>query len=359
MPVVPLRMIRALAHCSANDQELARPDATLACWNWALAGDFAPAGDIDVLYSYANSGDNFTGNAGPTLPELRARREGGVLGQLNLAGPPAFPGLVANGFLEGRLTAVRTAWLAVKANAYDNAKKRQIGDLNQRLTTIIAGLYGLPTSINETNIEIGMHADIDPRRKNKTIWVPGLRPDGRMGQVPNGSRPETDPEWNARRAELGLAFEHWWIRFKGGPIDIADTVDGPVVETWVNRASMRWASRGQRHEERGVWRANVSELTARHIVILTALIAGRKGTAPFVHPLVRQAWVGDATRRTCTWCDQDFTFTRRRHHCRACGHLFCADCSPRTEHVALPASENNAAAASVVRVCDTCYSGNL
>lgn len=41
------------------------------------------------------------------------------------------------------------------------------------------------------------------------------------------------------------------------------------------------------------------------------------------------AWVPDAEAPNCMNCSQKFTFTRRRHHCRACGKVFCAVCCNR------------------------------
>eukprot|EP00672_Neobodo_designis_P021308 CAMPEP_0174843130 /NCGR_PEP_ID=MMETSP1114-20130205/10325_1 /TAXON_ID=312471 /ORGANISM="Neobodo designis, Strain CCAP 1951/1" /LENGTH=157 /DNA_ID=CAMNT_0016077343 /DNA_START=24 /DNA_END=497 /DNA_ORIENTATION=+ len=37
-------------------------------------------------------------------------------------------------------------------------------------------------------------------------------------------------------------------------------------------------------------------------------------------------WVRDSDRPTCRGCRKSFTFTRRRHHCRACGDVFCSTC---------------------------------
>ncbi|KAF1327080.1 Lateral signaling target protein 2, partial [Globisporangium splendens] len=40
-------------------------------------------------------------------------------------------------------------------------------------------------------------------------------------------------------------------------------------------------------------------------------------------------WVPDAARDACLCCGKSFSiWTRRRHHCRACGELVCAECSP-------------------------------
>uniref|UniRef100_A0A667YX57 Zinc finger, FYVE domain containing 16 n=1 Tax=Myripristis murdjan TaxID=586833 RepID=A0A667YX57_9TELE len=40
-------------------------------------------------------------------------------------------------------------------------------------------------------------------------------------------------------------------------------------------------------------------------------------------------WVPDAEAPNCMKCLQRFTFTKRRHHCRACGKVYCAGCCNR------------------------------
>ncbi|XP_035509552.1 zinc finger FYVE domain-containing protein 9 [Morone saxatilis] len=42
---------------------------------------------------------------------------------------------------------------------------------------------------------------------------------------------------------------------------------------------------------------------------------------------VAPLWVPDAQAQVCMKCGVKFTFTKRRHHCRACGKVFCALCS--------------------------------
>lgn len=37
-------------------------------------------------------------------------------------------------------------------------------------------------------------------------------------------------------------------------------------------------------------------------------------------------WVPDSEAPNCMNCEQKFTFTKRRHHCRACGKVYCAGC---------------------------------
>ncbi|KAF6726407.1 Zinc finger FYVE domain-containing protein 9 [Oryzias melastigma] len=42
---------------------------------------------------------------------------------------------------------------------------------------------------------------------------------------------------------------------------------------------------------------------------------------------VAPVWVPDSEAQVCMKCGTKFTFTKRRHHCRACGKVFCALCS--------------------------------
>lgn len=62
---------------------------------------------------------------------------------------------------------------------------------------------------------------------------------------------------------------------------------------------------------------------------------------------VRDNWTPDNASNTCLICGSDFTFFRRRHHCRRCGNLVCGNCSANTARV-----DNSE---TLVRVCDTCY----
>uniref|UniRef100_A0A182JCH9 RUN and FYVE domain-containing protein 2 n=1 Tax=Anopheles atroparvus TaxID=41427 RepID=A0A182JCH9_ANOAO len=71
------------------------------------------------------------------------------------------------------------------------------------------------------------------------------------------------------------------------------------------------------------------------------------------------AWTPDKGVSKCTGCEKEFSITRRKHHCRNCGKIFCASCS---EHVsALPFGgdradhQTNGAGSKPVRVCDQCW----
>ncbi|KAH0950466.1 hypothetical protein HN011_008234 [Eciton burchellii] len=58
-------------------------------------------------------------------------------------------------------------------------------------------------------------------------------------------------------------------------------------------------------------------------------------------------WTNDRLVTQCKGCSREFNMTRRKHHCRNCGSIFCNACSDNT--MALPSSTKP------VRVCDECY----
>uniref|UniRef100_A0A8C3XJX6 Zinc finger FYVE domain-containing protein n=1 Tax=Chelydra serpentina TaxID=8475 RepID=A0A8C3XJX6_CHESE len=51
--------------------------------------------------------------------------------------------------------------------------------------------------------------------------------------------------------------------------------------------------------------------------------------APLVLGLKQPPWVPDSEAPNCMNCKVKFTFTKRRHHCRACGKVFCGVCCNR------------------------------
>ena len=61
-------------------------------------------------------------------------------------------------------------------------------------------------------------------------------------------------------------------------------------------------------------------------------------------PVTPEKWRADSEAVACEACSKRFTLTRRRHHCRSCGEVFCDDC-------ALVRALGSAPAA---RACDTC-----
>ena len=77
-----------------------------------------------------------------------------------------------------------------------------------------------------------------------------------------------------------------------------------------------------------------------------------------------EGWARDNSSSSCLCCGDAFSFTLRRHHCRACGVLCCNFCSGKTLTFKSPLDERNAAAAdqaskSPQRVCDGCFNASL
>ena len=61
--------------------------------------------------------------------------------------------------------------------------------------------------------------------------------------------------------------------------------------------------------------------------------------------------VEDRHRPTCASCDELFTYSKRRHHCRLCGDVFCHECSPNKASLPLEGTEFD----KPVRICNSCY----
>ncbi|XP_023933145.1 RUN and FYVE domain-containing protein 2 isoform X3 [Lingula anatina] len=58
-------------------------------------------------------------------------------------------------------------------------------------------------------------------------------------------------------------------------------------------------------------------------------------------------WADDAEATNCKGCTKEFSLSRRKHHCRNCGDIYCSECSDNK--MPLPSS------AKPVRVCDNCH----
>ncbi|KAH0616741.1 hypothetical protein JD844_028110 [Phrynosoma platyrhinos] len=62
---------------------------------------------------------------------------------------------------------------------------------------------------------------------------------------------------------------------------------------------------------------------------------------------LNRKWAEDNEVQNCMACGKGFSVTVRRHHCRQCGNIFCAECS--SKNALTPSSKKP------VRVCDTCF----
>ncbi|XP_059253652.1 RUN and FYVE domain-containing protein 2 [Mustela nigripes] len=58
-------------------------------------------------------------------------------------------------------------------------------------------------------------------------------------------------------------------------------------------------------------------------------------------------WLKDKEATHCKLCETEFSLSKRKHHCRNCGEIFCNACSDN--ELPLPSSPKP------VRVCDSCH----
>ena len=66
-----------------------------------------------------------------------------------------------------------------------------------------------------------------------------------------------------------------------------------------------------------------------------------------VQQVLRDAtWTDDRDVIKCRQCEKAFSVSRRKHHCRNCGDIFCSECSDNKMPLA--------SSAKPVRVCDAC-----
>ncbi|XP_055853361.1 protein RUFY3 isoform X2 [Episyrphus balteatus] len=69
------------------------------------------------------------------------------------------------------------------------------------------------------------------------------------------------------------------------------------------------------------------------------------------NPTEVSIWTPDNTATNCMACKKDFNLTRRKHHCRQCGEIFCKSCSEQT----FPLPNEHGQVGKPVRVCDNCF----
>ncbi|KAH8044473.1 hypothetical protein JL720_17081 [Aureococcus anophagefferens] len=70
-----------------------------------------------------------------------------------------------------------------------------------------------------------------------------------------------------------------------------------------------------------------------------------------------ELWVRDDTSSHCFGCEREFSFARRRHHCRRCGGLYCGGCSRNSMSLSALAMDGGPAGREE-RVCDDCWSSH-
>jgi hypothetical protein len=68
----------------------------------------------------------------------------------------------------------------------------------------------------------------------------------------------------------------------------------------------------------------------------------------------RAHWRRDLTRQSCAYCDKQFTFFERRHHCRRCGDIFCAEHTSHLLKLGADAQFTIGGSGILCKVCDNC-----
>ena len=72
-------------------------------------------------------------------------------------------------------------------------------------------------------------------------------------------------------------------------------------------------------------------------------------------------WTADDKVSHCFSCRREFTMFNRKHHCRVCGRIFCAECSnnkikiPSFIRHFIASSVGSATPSAEKRVCTVCY----
>jgi FYVE, RhoGEF and PH domain containing 1 len=104
-------------------------------------------------------------------------------------------------------------------------------------------------------------------------------------------------------------------------------------------------------EEKMEWQNALETVIAEHnktcSVRRASIILGNQVDREIIGK-VPPVWIKDQETSMCMNCTTNFTTFRRRHHCRACGHVICGKCS---SHKAPLIYNDNI----VSRVCDPCF----
>ncbi|XP_049534963.1 RUN and FYVE domain-containing protein 2 isoform X2 [Anopheles darlingi] len=66
-------------------------------------------------------------------------------------------------------------------------------------------------------------------------------------------------------------------------------------------------------------------------------------------------WTPDKIVSKCTGCEKEFSITRRKHHCRSCGKIFCSSCSEHVAPLPVAMDQQTKDGGKPVRVCDHCW----
>jgi hypothetical protein len=126
-------------------------------------------------------------------------------------------------------------------------------------------------------------------------------------------------------------FDHWWVQVEGVFIEIHPRLQD--IQLW---------RQGQDMSNSTHFTVDVAGLHQRHIDRIMQTIYPTQ-------------WQADNSVTRCTNCRTEFGMLTRRHHCRACGRIFCDACTPGRRIVSRAAVRpGSAPEAGLVRVCVNC-----
>lgn len=107
--------------------------------------------------------------------------------------------------------------------------------------------------------------------------------------------------------------------------------------------------------------SDISGMRGRVLVVRPQGVMGLVNARDHVlTPLPGAIWQPDSTTSHCRGCGTGFGLFTRKHHCRACGHIFCSNCSSHTRNVRNRLSSTGRRdGTATVRVCDRCHAAEV
>ncbi|XP_053331323.1 zinc finger FYVE domain-containing protein 16 [Spea bombifrons] len=188
------------------------------------------------------------------------------------------------------------------------------------------------------------HSDLAAPSENNTISEPPPQKTGTEGHIPNtnmvahvgGARPKQLFHQPPNKLVNKGLKEDMEEETSPGPClsnspSPADAEDTTCTNSGVLRKPSNLASNDISDEN------NVGKMGRLENETTSQSVLGQK----------EPTWVPDSEAPNCMYCKVKFTFTKRRHHCRACGKVFCSVCC--SEKCKLQYMEKEA------RVCVVCY----
>ncbi|EJD03537.1 uncharacterized protein FOMMEDRAFT_132998 [Fomitiporia mediterranea MF3/22] len=188
------------------------------------------------------------------------------------------------------------------------------------------------------------------------------------------------------KVQQSVPEERWWFKGKAELVDI-EVVFSSMREPGDERRldilhpEMSFALYADNEQSRDDWvsairGAKASLLVSLHVMHPNSTLASSSSTnhirrslqaLPYlpeedetqalpkrgkVDHFVPAIWVPDGKTGSCMRCARSFGWRRRRHHCRLCGRVVCANCSEKTFFIA-DASLNDSSKSA--RACNACY----